>query len=283
MGFRLRARCIFSIITILLYTTTVCADAFGESPIDGPPPELDPNCTVFSIEGPEFEYWVSWDGPVVAPGIPLTVENFLNCPFGRKILHPVVCITVTMVCGGADPTTERMCFHAGSGTDGKLKVLPTDYRKPGAKKGTFTIPDLPTITPDAFREFWKWYDRARDHGFGNWDFCHAPSEDRPTHNCGSYFLLILSKLFGKTPDELRALIPPLGKCAHISYDLYPPSFFEQHLEPLLLLLGEAVPEDDFGIENHEGGSMCPAIAGVLAEQPVGEIGINTSIEPSKAK
>jgi hypothetical protein len=108
------------------------------------------------------------------------------------------------------------------------------------------------------------------------DFCHAPSEDRPTHNCGSYFLLILAKLLGKTPDEVRGLIPQLGKCTHLSYDLYPPSFFEKYLEPLLLLPSEIPPGDGFGVEIETEGSMCPALAGVLAEPTDGALGIDVS-------
>jgi len=139
-SFYSRLRCLLLSATTLTFTTIAHADSFGSPPLNGPTPEFNPACTVLSVEGPEIEYWVSWDGPVVAPGLPLTLENFLNCPFGRKILHPIVCITVTMSCPEVGVTAERMCFHAGDGADGKLEVLPTDYRKPGVKGRTIYPP-----------------------------------------------------------------------------------------------------------------------------------------------
>lgn len=251
---------------LLVYSSTLpAAHAEGSFPPGGPPsgpvPELDPSCTVLEVSRPSIEYWVSYDGPVIAPGLPFTLENFLECPGGRKIVHPIWCVSVTIDCPDG-VSTERMCFHAGQGQGGTLQILPTDYRKKGATGGTVATPNLPgEITPEQFQEFWEWYLHRRDEPFGGWGFCHAPSEDGLTHNCGSYFLLTLAKLLGVTPDALRGVLPKLGKCTNYSFELYPDSFFP-NLELLLLLPS---PGEGILLESPEGPT-CPAMAGILAPE-----------------
>jgi len=258
---------LFAGALVVSLPTLPTAHAEGSFPPSGPPsgpvPELHPSCTVLEVSPPSIEYWVSYEGPVIAPGLPFTLENFLECPLGRKIVHPIWCVSVTVECPGGR-STERMCFHAGQGQGGRLQILPTDYRKKGAPGGTVATPNLPdSITPEQFKEFWEWYHTRRDEHFGGWGFCHAPSEDGLTHNCGSYFLLTLAKLLGITPDALRGLLPALGKCTHYSFELYPDSFFPG-LEPLLLLAppgGGIIPEIAEGL-------TCPAMAGVLAPEAI---------------
>ena len=228
--------------------STARADSSFPSGPSGAPPDFDPACTVLGVDGPHLEYWVSYSGPFVGPGIDF---DFLACPLGRTILHPILCLNISMICpGDQGPSTERLCFHAGGDANGDLQIFPSEYRKPRAPRGTFTAPGLPNeISPQRFREFWEWYDARRQEPFGGRSYCMWGSGDNNSLNCGSYFLLILAKLLGKTPAEVRDMIPQLRPCTHFSWDLYEDPFIPG-LEPLLLM---PVPSGPPGIDSTEPG------------------------------
>ncbi|MFM1847389.1 MAG: hypothetical protein RL417_863 [Pseudomonadota bacterium] len=147
-----------------------------------------------------------------------------------------------MICPKAEaPHTERLCFHAGGSPDGSLQIFPSDYRKPKSDRGTFSVPGAPSgISVEGFLHFWEWYTARSQDSFGGRNYCAWGSGDNDSLNCGSYFLLLVAKLFGKTPAEIRAMIPQLGPCTHFSWDLYEPQFIED-LTPLLLMPNPSGP------------------------------------------
>ena len=246
-------------VLVLLLSTAHADFLRPPSGPTGEPPKFDPACTVLSVDGPHLEYWVSYSGPFIGPGIEF---DFFACPLGRTILHPIFCLDISLICpGDQGPNTERLCFHAGGDSNGDLQIFPSNYRKPKARRGTFSAPELPSeISPDRFREFWEWYEARQQELFGGRKYCIWGSGDNNSLNCGSYFLLLLAKLLGKTPAEVRDMIPSVDQCTHFSWDLYEDPFIFD-LEPLLLMPEPSAP---LGINSTEG-TQCLALTELAVE------------------
>jgi hypothetical protein len=249
-----------AILFTLLFSTAHADFLRPPSGPSGELPKFDPTCTVFSVDGPHLEYWVSYSGPFIGPGIDF---DFFACPLGRTILHPIFCLDISLICpGDQGPNTERLCFHAGGDSNGDLEIFPSDYRKPKARRGTFSAPELPSeISPDRFREFWEWYEARQQELFGGRKYCIWGSGDNNSLNCGSYLLLLLAKLLGKTPAEVRDMIPSVDQCTHFSWDLYEDPFILD-LETLLLMPEPSGPP---GIDSTEP-TQCLAMMGLTAAE-----------------
>ena len=152
--------------------------------------------------------------PHISPGIPFTIENFLECPFGRVIYHPAITVTVEITCPGCGTIRiEKRRVQFRGGQDGEIVLMcpgekirdrdPEDLE--GSPKRSFSPPisDVP-------------YPRGPYQGI--------PTEPG-SFNCGTSLLCYLANLLGREEAERfmreaqEALRKAKGKCHHFAWEV----------------------------------------------------------------